>query len=143
MFVFGGRVNEQQISKVSDCKLKNIGQLSFKMRYGPGLISFSVTFVLQFNPTDCACANYKDERLYICFANFLTDSSSKKCQYAIDPLGDFENEVDLAYGHDSTKIACSDGKFHLKVDSMKRFRSYSGGWKSTTVECEERTVEHF
>ena len=91
MYLFGGNTEVHQISRVENCQLSLVGQLSFRMRKG-------------------ACTNLANEMVYICFPEVFRASSGKKCYKASQPLGVFESVVDSTYSHKSTRVGNDGGK---------------------------------
>ena len=61
LYVFGGDDNKRQISKVHSCGLYHYGTLRFPFNNG-------------------ACANFNDERVYLCFSFF--SQGSNQCHFA-------------------------------------------------------------
>ena len=92
LYVFGGGENKRQISKVHSCGLYHYGTLRFPFDTG-------------------ACANFNDERVYLCF-NFLSRPSNQ-CHMASSPGGDFSEVISSNFDHACTRIAANDGRsFH-------------------------------
>ena len=89
-----------QISRVENCQLSLVGELSFRMRKG-------------------ACTNLANEMVYICFPEVFRASSGKRCYRASQPLGAFESVVDSTYSHKSTRIGNDGGRVDLTVPRAK------------------------
>ena len=90
IFVFGGRYQSQQISKVQNCQLKLIGQLKVKFNYG-------------------ACTNVGNELVFFCFYDFDDPTTDKKCLKATSPLGDFQETRYSTHHHSVTRIDNNGG----------------------------------
>ena len=99
MFVFGGRTEVNQISKVENCRLSSVGQLTFRMEKG-------------------ACTNFADELVFICFPEADNESTAQQCKKSSHPLGTFESAKDSAYPHKNTRISNDGGKLH-KIDFLE------------------------
>ena len=88
-YVFGGRDEKRQISKIDSCALKRIGSLPFDM-YGGG----------------CTVAN---DLIFIGFGD--KDGDSNKGFHSTDsPLGPFTGLGSSIYSHSSTQISSSESK---------------------------------
>ena len=87
LFVFGGRFEQTQISKVIDCQLRQVGELPFTFDYG-------------------ACANIDDDRIYLCFYS----SQFNHCRVALSPTDDVFAVINQSlFNHRYTRIASKDG----------------------------------
>ena len=90
MFIFGGRYQEHQISKVEKCQLKLIGQLSVKFDNG-------------------ACTNVGNELVFICFHDFYDSSTDRKCLKSTEPSDTFQEARDSTHTHRETRIGNNGG----------------------------------
>ena len=79
-----------QISKVTSCRLKPIGQLKFNHYFGD-------------------CVNVANNKIVLCFNNESGDY--KKCRMASSPTGAFSEITSSQHDHRTTRIATNDGKF--------------------------------
>lgn len=89
LFVFGGD-KIRQISKVTSCHLKPVGQLTFDHRVGD-------------------CVNVANNKVVLCF-NVMNNADHKKCRMASSPTGVFSMMALSRYDHSHIKIATNDGK---------------------------------
>ena len=90
IIVFGGETQKRQISKLIDCRLKNIGQLNFDHAYG-------------------ACANIADQLIYLCFNWNETDR--RKCRFGLYPRDDFQEIDKSVHNHDHIRLGASESEF--------------------------------
>ena len=88
MFLFGGRDQKRQISRVVDCGLKHIGNLDFDFRHG------AVTVI--------------QSQVLLCF-NWI-EGEGQVCRIASSPTGSFSKIQQSNYHHFNTKIASNGGK---------------------------------
>ena len=98
MYVFGGKTNKRQITKLEGCKQKNTGTLDWNFYGG-------------------ACANYRNTEIYLCFTSETEydDSASSKieqnrCRVAKSPTGEFKKTKDSKHDHRRIRIGVSNGK---------------------------------
>ena len=91
-FVFGGSVHKTQVSKINNCKLESVGQLTFYHSFG-------------------ACANVADNQIYLCFND--TPGDYKKCRMSSSPTGTFEDALDSISEHRRIRISASERKIKL------------------------------
>ena len=94
MYVYGGVTEVYQISKVDDCRLSVIGQLSFRMSKG-------------------ACTNVANEFIFICFPDYADNSTAKKCYKTSQPLGTFQAARDSTHPHKNTRIGNNGGRVQI------------------------------
>lgn len=87
-FIFGGRSQDKQISKLIGCQLQRVGQLAFNHQFA-------------------ACANVADEKLYLCFNQASGDWN--KCRVATSPTSVFAEINRSSHDHRRTRIAASEG----------------------------------
>ena len=92
-FVFGGKNNKRQISKLSEYKLTSVGKLAFKHYRAASTIA-------------------GNDLVYLCF-NSDNTNDYKKCRTASGPLGNFTETPHSTYSHKLTKVASSSGEFNL------------------------------
>jgi len=88
LYIFGGRSQKRQISKLIGCQLTRIGELEFDHYLG-------------------ACANVADAKLYLCFNDASGDYD--KCRVALSPTGIYEEINRSIHYHAFTRIAASEG----------------------------------
>ena len=91
MYLYGGLQMTRQVSKVSDCYLSRIGNLSFEFRGG-------------------TCASVNNNKIYWCFTNVNDSSTDKICYYSHDPLASEISSLTSNYAHRYTRIAYGNGK---------------------------------
>ena len=105
MFVFGrrGYWETYQISKVENCRLTSIGQLSFSMRSG-------------------ACTNVGNELVFICFYDRKVSSTDRKCLFATEPLAIFQAAQDSTHPHRQTRIGNNGGMVNFKLQIFISFQ---------------------
>ena len=89
MYIFGGRNEMRQISQVTDCRLKHIGNLDFDFRAG-------------------TCTLMQSSTLILCFA--WTNDEGKLCRKADSPTASFKEIRKSNYYHYASKIASNGGK---------------------------------
>lgn len=106
MYLFGGVQVENQISVVSQCQLKRVGNLPFDMRWG-------------------ACAQQNNENIFICFEHASYSETWKNCHRSSGPLEAFEQLPSTTYEHRSTHIAATKGNFlNFIIESNKNPPDY-------------------
>ena len=110
MFIFGGANQKHQISKVENCQLKLIGQLSVKFDYG-------------------ACTNVGNELIFICFHDYYDSSTSNKCLKATTPLGVFRETRESTHPHKDTRIDNNGGMIIFNCTDFLKFRKNTRCWK--------------
>ena len=86
-YVFGGKIERTQISKVKNCSLQRIGSLSF-------------------NFSDGGCAAVNENAIYLCF----DWDDTKQCHVGTDPVGFFSKIPESQFAHDHTRVAANEGK---------------------------------
>ena len=87
MYIFGGKFNKRQISRLNRYKLQSIGRLPFDFKNG-------------------ACTNMADQKFFLCFDY----NDDRRCHWSTEPLGSF-NDVPLAsYNHKQIRISSSECK---------------------------------
>ena len=87
-YIFGGVDKMRQILKIEDCKVKNIGELTFNHRFG-------------------TCATVSNEVIYLCF-NHRPATTMKLCRTSQLPTGTFTDITKSLYDHPQAKIVNSD-----------------------------------
>ena len=103
MYVYGGLENTDQISKVSDCYLSRIGNLSFNLRGG-------------------TCASVNNQTIYWCFTNVNNNGTSRLCYYSNDPLANSTSSLSSNRAHRYTRIAYGNGKVRNLDQTVWYFR---------------------
>ena len=91
-YLYGGLQNTRQISKVGDCYLSRVGNLSFEMRGG-------------------TCDSVDNEKIYWCFTNVNDSRTDRKCFYSHDPFATSLNSLSSNHPHRYTRIAYGNGEF--------------------------------
>ena len=91
-YVFGGNHETNQVSKIVNCKLTNVGQLSFSFNIG-------------------GCAKTNQEQIYLCFP----ENSQKACWTADTPTGKFDEASESFFEHKWTRIAASESKKYFRI----------------------------
>ena len=86
-FIYGGKVNKQQILQLKDCGLINVGLLEFNHHVG-------------------ACAS-TNEAIILCFDN----NTKKRCRQASTLNGPWRDMTLSTYEHQQTSIATSPGNW--------------------------------
>ena len=89
MYIFGGRYEKRQISRVKDCGLKRIGNLDFDFLHG-------------------TCALMQSTTLVLCFDWFRY--GGKVCRIADSPTASFKKIRESNYHHYAIKIVSNEGK---------------------------------
>ena len=93
-YVFGGSTLTTQISKLNGCALERIGTLDFQHEFG-------------------ACANVKEEAIYLCFNNDSADRH--KCRVSTSPTGQYREVASSLFEHNQIQIGSSSGNFQTKL----------------------------
>ena len=98
-YIFGGITEMRQISKIEDCKLKNIGKLAFYHRFG-------------------TCATVSNDVIYLCFNHWPATGTSRAttmnlCRTSQSPTGIFTDITKSLYEHPQAKIVNSDSESKL------------------------------
>ena len=86
-YVFGGASNKNQISKVENCQLTQVGALDFNFTAGT-----------------CGVVN---DKIVLCFGN----EDTRGCYYGSDPLQVNHRLPESTFGHAYTRIATAQGKY--------------------------------
>ena len=109
-YIFGGKTQKQQISKLVGCELSRVGTLDFDHYLG-------------------GCTNIADNQVYLCF-NAAEGNNYKKCRVASGPLGNFDEISQSAFPHRYTQVASSNSKFPSTVDLLKIWvwKKNASGW---------------
>ena len=89
MYVLGGETKRRQISRVTDCGLRRIGNLDFDFNQG-------------------ACSLMQSSTLILCFA--WSTKEGKVCRVADSPTASFKKIRESNYHHYAIKIASNGGK---------------------------------
>ena len=94
-YIFGGELNNRQISKLIGYNLKVVGSLAFDHYWA-------------------TCTNMANRKLFLCFnvASKLIPHSSddKRCRWTNEPLGDFQQATLARYEHGGgARISSSKG----------------------------------
>ena len=97
MYVFGGLYEMRQISKVTGCGLKRIGNLDFYFHAG-------------------TCTLMQSSTLLLCFDYYRY--GGKVCRVADRPTASFKKIRESNYHHYSAKIASNGGKSILSFFSV-------------------------
>ena len=87
-YIFGGRNERRQISKIIGCELKRVGTLSFDLLRG-------------------ACSTFAEQQVFLCF----DEDNSDACYTAADPELPFTSILSSTHEHRYISIASSDSKF--------------------------------
>ena len=104
-YVYGGYSQRTQISKISSCSLKTIGQLPFDHQNG-----------------DCSVSNGK---VYLCF-NVDSSKDYKRCRFSSEP--EFEEFMTIRksyYDHHYGSIGSNDSKSDAKFRTYQNFSPHS------------------
>ena len=88
MYLFGGANEERQISRVTGCGLKRIGDLNFDFSEG-------------------TCTLMQSSTVLLCFA--WSNYEGKVCRVADSPTASFKTIRDSNYNHYGIKIASNGG----------------------------------
>ena len=88
LFVFGGRGEHQQISRLFGQKLERVGDLSF-------------------DHYDGACSVMAHKFIFLCFGW----GNYQRCRRSTGPLERFSEVALSTHKHQSTQTSCSDSKF--------------------------------
>ena len=92
-YIFGGMEQHQQISEVTQCELRRIGTLDFRLWGG-------------------TCSNVDNREIYLCFSkDYNSIDGTKQCRSAVDPLGYFTEIALSKYNHLDCRTAASPSKF--------------------------------
>ena len=105
LYVYGGDSKKTQISKVTDCRLEQVGELEFEHKQGD-------------------CVNVADEQIYLCFDQ---NNGWKKCRVRTAPLGQFNEITSSHYDHRATRIATDDSELKSFLSDIN-FRRHNRGW---------------
>ena len=89
-FIFGGKNEKRQISRLTGHKLKRIGDLTFDHYFG-------------------ACSVMANQFVFLCF-NFADSNDSKRCRRSNGPLEQFSEVALSTYEHRRILTSCSDSK---------------------------------
>ena len=104
-YVYGGHSQRTQISKISSCSLKTIGQLPFNHYIG-----------------DCSVSNGK---VYLCF-NVDDKDDYKRCRFSSEPkFEEFTTIRKSYYDHKYGSIGSNDSKLISEFRYYKNFSPYS------------------
>ena len=92
VYIFGGKDGDdvRQVSKLAGCQLERIGSLAFNHAAG-------------------ACANVRDEKVYLCF-NTWDSGDNKKCRFSDEPNGQYIEAARSIHEHRHTRVAASHCK---------------------------------
>ena len=96
MYVFGGKDNPNQISRIEDCRLTSIGALDFRT-YG------------------AACTNFADNLIFICFHDTRDFSTYKSCYKTNGPLETFQPVKNSTFDHSWNRIDNNKGTNSFKL----------------------------
>ena len=88
LYVYGGKSNKNQLSKLNQYRLQLVGSLPFDLYRG-------------------ACTNMAGRKLFLCFDYYV----EKQCHWSANPLGNFQKATLASYKHRKTRISSSKSKF--------------------------------
>ena len=122
-YVFGGELNKNQISRISDCQLKSVGQIQFPLWHG-------------------SCTNVADQFIYLCFSD--TAGDGQRCRKSSNPTGQYQEVRSSVYEHRSILIASNTCKIVLLNASRCKtaFRWYPRSGKPQSIQQEKWDLEH-
>ena len=109
-YVFGGNSKQTQISKITSCKLTNVGQLPFRYR-------------------NAACTNVADQYVYLCFPDIINEHN--KCRKSTSPIGQYEDVSSSTYSHRATRIAANTRKIYFTCKKSSFFKMIYLRWEVT------------
>ena len=91
LFIFGGRNETRQISRLSGYKLERVGNLLFDHWAG-------------------SCSVMGNEHIFLCFP-WATNDVGNRCRLSNGPLEQFSEVALSTHRHRYTQTSCSDSKF--------------------------------
>ena len=104
LYVYGGKGNKNQISKLNQYRLQLVGSLPFDLYRG-------------------ACTNMAGRKLFLCFDYY----DEKQCHWSTNPLSNFQKATLASYEHRKTRISSSKSKFsNLSQSVYANFSGFAG-----------------
>ena len=100
LFIFGGRKDDLQISRLTDHKLERVGDLTFKHYDG-------------------ACSVMANTYIFLCFNNKSQDG--KRCRRSTGPLKKFSEVALTNHKHRYIRTSCSDRKSKYREHSRDSY----------------------
>ena len=91
LFIFGGKHEKRQISKLTGHKLQRVGDLDFDHYFG-------------------SCSVMGNKYIFLCF-NDLDSNDWKRCRRSTGPLEQFSEVALSTHNHRNIQTSSSDSKF--------------------------------